>query len=289
MSVIKGVLIDLSGTIHIDKKVIPGAIEAIQRLKASKIPFRFATNTTKVSSKQLVDKLNALGFDVEEKEVFTSLSACRDMIKAKQLRPYLIMEDEAMEEFEGIETTNPNAVVVGLAPSKFNYEKLNEAFRLLSSNPETHLIAVHKARYFADKDEKLSMGPGGFVQGILAPSDLPDKCIELTFFKLVALEFAAGVTASTVGKPTTNFFRLALEQIDMKNTPQQVAIIGDDVSNDLGGGAEELGLHRYLVQTGKYRPEDSCKSQDLKVFKSVVEAIDHIIAQYSAADRFCQF
>jgi ribonucleotide monophosphatase NagD (HAD superfamily) len=37
---IRGVLIDLSGTIHIDKKVIPGAIEAIQRLKQSKIPFR---------------------------------------------------------------------------------------------------------------------------------------------------------------------------------------------------------------------------------------------------------
>jgi ribonucleotide monophosphatase NagD (HAD superfamily) len=37
---IRSVLIDLSGTIHIDKKVIPGAVEAIQRLKQSKIPFR---------------------------------------------------------------------------------------------------------------------------------------------------------------------------------------------------------------------------------------------------------
>lgn len=41
MSAIKGVLIDLSGTIHIDKKVIPGAIEAVQRLKSSEIPFRY--------------------------------------------------------------------------------------------------------------------------------------------------------------------------------------------------------------------------------------------------------
>ena len=40
MSVIKGVLIDLSGTIHIDAKVIPGAVEAIQRLKKSQIPLR---------------------------------------------------------------------------------------------------------------------------------------------------------------------------------------------------------------------------------------------------------
>jgi ribonucleotide monophosphatase NagD (HAD superfamily) len=40
MSAIKGVLIDLSGTIHIDNKVIPGSVEAIQRLRASNIPFR---------------------------------------------------------------------------------------------------------------------------------------------------------------------------------------------------------------------------------------------------------
>lgn len=37
---IRAVLIDLSGTIHIDNKVIPGAIEAIQRLRKSNIPFR---------------------------------------------------------------------------------------------------------------------------------------------------------------------------------------------------------------------------------------------------------
>jgi FMN phosphatase YigB (HAD superfamily) len=37
----------------------------------------------------------------------------------------------------------------------------------------------------------------------------------------------------------------------MENTPQQVAIIGDDVSNDLGGGAEQLGLHRFLGKSYK--------------------------------------
>ena len=34
------------------------------------------------------------------------------------------MEDEALDEFSHIDQTNPNAVVVGLAPSKFNYEKV---------------------------------------------------------------------------------------------------------------------------------------------------------------------
>lgn len=42
---------------------------------------------------------------------------------------------------------------------------MNEAFRLITNNPDIYLIAIHKAKYFADKDEELSMGPGGFVQG----------------------------------------------------------------------------------------------------------------------------
>jgi hypothetical protein len=33
----------------------------------------------------------------------------------------LVMEDAALEAFEGIDTASPNAVVVGLAPSKFDY------------------------------------------------------------------------------------------------------------------------------------------------------------------------
>ncbi|KAI8092700.1 HAD-like domain-containing protein [Halteromyces radiatus] len=83
---IKALLIDLSGTVHIDAKVIPGAIEAIKKLRINHIPFRFATNTTKVSSRKLVEKLNGLGFQVNDTDVFTSLSACRDLIRSKQLR-----------------------------------------------------------------------------------------------------------------------------------------------------------------------------------------------------------
>ncbi|KAJ2964773.1 hypothetical protein NQZ79_g291 [Umbelopsis isabellina] len=122
--IIKGLLIDLSGTIHIDKKEIPGAVEAIRKLRKSGLPYRFATNTTKESPQRLRTKLNALGFDVQDHEVRANagiISSCRDLIESQNLRPLLLMEDAAMEMFEGIDTSNPNAVVVGLAPSKFDY------------------------------------------------------------------------------------------------------------------------------------------------------------------------
>lgn len=37
------------------------------------------------------------------------------------------MEKDALEEFDGMSTTDPNAVVIGLAPSEFHYDKVKEA------------------------------------------------------------------------------------------------------------------------------------------------------------------
>ena len=47
--------------------------------------------------------------------------------------------------------------MIGLAPSKFNYEHLNEAFRLLLNGAQ--LIGIHKARYYKRKDG-MALGPG---------------------------------------------------------------------------------------------------------------------------------
>lgn len=49
---------------------------------------------------------------------------------------------------------------------------------------EAPLIAVHKARYFADKDEKLSLGPGGFVQGTTTQLSNRSMIISFTFICL---------------------------------------------------------------------------------------------------------
>ena len=52
------------------------------------------------------------------------------LVKKEGLRPLLLLEDSAAEEFSGIDLTNPNCVLVGLAPSQFQYDKLNQAFKL---------------------------------------------------------------------------------------------------------------------------------------------------------------
>lgn len=65
-----------------------------------------------------------------------------------------------------------------------------------------------------------------------------------------ALEEAANVKAEIVGKPTKGFFELALEKLKELSGEDfernEVAVVGDDVDNDLGDGARELGLKRIL-------------------------------------------
>ena len=129
--------------------------------------------------------------------------------------------------------------------SLLDYEHLNTAFRILvgennrakeaesASVPKPLLIALHKARYIQASDYALSLGPGPFVS---------------------ALEEAAQTRAVVVGKPTKLFFETVIKSFgDIRGVGEgnndihgHIAVIGDDVSADLGEGAIELGLWRAL-------------------------------------------
>ena len=99
------------------------------RLRDSGLALRFVTNTTKESKGTLLNRLKLLGFHINENEVFTSLTAARHLVEANNYRPFCLLEEDALKDFEGISMDNPNAVVMGLSPSNFCYQKLNKAFR----------------------------------------------------------------------------------------------------------------------------------------------------------------
>lgn len=86
----------------------------------------------------------------------------------------------AREDFPANTSGTHDSVVVGLAPAAFEYRQLNEAFRLLAGEEGTGkkgqvpLIVTHKARYFGDKDGKLSLGPGALsITSHKRYSDIP--------------------------------------------------------------------------------------------------------------------
>ncbi|KAJ1916136.1 Haloacid dehalogenase-like hydrolase domain-containing protein 2 [Tieghemiomyces parasiticus] len=260
---LRALLIDLSGTLHIDNQVTPRAPAAVAKLRERGVKILFCTNTTKEGSSELHQRLTRLGFTVHPDELFTSLDAARQLVERSGWNPLLFLAESARRGFPGVGESQTadgtaipkDAVVIGLSPADFHYDKLNEAFRLL--NQGAPLVAIHKARYFARPDG-LALGPGGFVE---------------------ALEYAAGVKATVVGKPERPFFQQALDRLEMQDCPCQVAMIGDDVEQDLGTGAIELGLQRILVRTGKYRPgdEDRAAVPLTAVCDNFAQAVDTIL------------
>lgn len=149
---IKCVLIDISGTLHVENSPTPNAVEALERLgivlsknllfelnlhyrlRQTKVKIRFLTNTTKESTSCLYNRLVSLGFKLSREEIFSSLSAAESILKKNKWKPFLIIAPEAMEHFTDFTLKPgqmPDAVFVGLAPTEFYYEKLNEAFKLV--------------------------------------------------------------------------------------------------------------------------------------------------------------
>ncbi|XP_019670796.1 haloacid dehalogenase-like hydrolase domain-containing protein 2 isoform X3 [Felis catus] len=147
---LKAVLVDLNGTLHIEDAAVPGAQEALKRLRGTSVMVRFVTNTTKESKQDLLERLKKLEFDISEDEIFTSLTAARNLVEQKQVRPMLLVDDRALPDFKGIQTSDPNAVVIGLAPEHFHYQILNQAFRAAALELLEELIKMSLSLEISD-------------------------------------------------------------------------------------------------------------------------------------------
>jgi ribonucleotide monophosphatase NagD (HAD superfamily) len=69
---IRGVLCDLDGTLDVGDSPLPGAIEAVDRLRAAGIGLRFLTNTTRRSRDAILEMLRGMGFRVSAEQIVTA-------------------------------------------------------------------------------------------------------------------------------------------------------------------------------------------------------------------------
>lgn len=231
----KAVLLDIEGVLHISGVPVPGGEAVVKALQAAGIPFRCVSNTTRSSRATLTSRLKRLGYDIPMSSIFTPpVAAVREIRRRGGGRCYLLATGDVHIDFEtagiplGTEEEVTRFVVIGDAGDDFTYESMNRAFRLLLQGAD--LIALEKDRYWRGaKDLMLSAGP-----------------------YVAALEYAAGVSAHLVGKPSAAFFALALD--DMGVAPRDAVMVGDDIVTDIGG-SKSAGMQAVLVRTGKYDEE----------------------------------
>jgi HAD superfamily hydrolase (TIGR01458 family) len=224
-------LFDLDGVFYNDTQPIPGGAEVIAQLRGEGIPFRFVTNTTSKGRTSLAKKLQSYGVTAEPHEIFCPAVAASAFLREKNASGVFFATADTRGEFDGVreDLAQPDYVVLGDLGDDWTYAKLNQVLRYLLGSAQ--LIALGMSRYWhANDGPRLDVGP-------IAS----------------AFAYATGQQPIVLGKPSADFFRLALR--DLQIDTAQGVMVGDDIVTDIGG-AQSAGMKTILVRTGKFRPQD---------------------------------
>ena len=228
------ILVDIEGVLHVSGEPIPGAMEAIAELRRQGHRLRFVTNNTTLSRAMLAEELRSYGIELDDSELQTTAAAAARALAGK--RVFALVIAALVEDLEGIEFVGEGAEAVLLGGADetdetgrvFSYMNLARAFAELELGAD--LYCLHKNKWW-----QTSRGPlldsGAFVAG---------------------LEYAAGVEATVLGKPSLAYFEAALAALDAE--PALTWMVGDDLESDIAG-AQRYGLKTVLVRTGKFRPD----------------------------------
>jgi HAD superfamily hydrolase (TIGR01458 family) len=229
------ILLDTDGVLHVSGSPIPGAVDAVRRLRDAGHRLRFITNSTTKSRADLVEHLRSMGVELDESELQTTGDVAARELKGK--RVLALTMPGLLDDLEGLQLIgmNADAVLVGGADEGeetgrvFSYLNLNRAFLELEAGAE--LYCLHKNRWWQTTDGP-RLDAGAFVAG---------------------LEYAADTEAIVLGKPSAAYFGAALDAIDAD--PELAWMIGDDLEGDVVG-AQRHGMRTVLVRTGKFRPDE---------------------------------
>jgi HAD superfamily hydrolase (TIGR01458 family) len=247
---VRALLLDLDGVIVVAGKAVPGSVEAIAELERRRMPYRIVTNTSLVSRATLSRYAAKLGNDIPPERFQSALSASAAYAaKAFGGKPvYVITSADGRTEFDGQrllsneEAAAPGAraaaVIVGDSPDELTHANLNRAFRLVRNG--ARLIGMHRNPWWLTPDGP-TLDSGAYVTG---------------------LEFATGVRAQIIGKPSAPFFSIAVEALrrDLgagrtRLKRSEIAMVGDDVRTDVLAG-QRAGLRGVFVLTGKHQLDE---------------------------------
>jgi HAD superfamily hydrolase (TIGR01458 family) len=231
---IDGVLLDMDGVLAVSWRPLPGAVEAVGRLRAEGVPFLVVSNTTTHTRTAFARTLTDAGLRLEPDEIVTAVVGTASYLRRHHpgARVFLLSDGDPREDLGDVDIVDAppaDVVVFGGACPDFSYEAVNDAFRMVMDG--ARLIGMHRNLYWRT-DDGLQLDAGAYIGG---------------------LEQAASVEATICGKPSPAFFA---EAVSMLGTdPARTAMVGDDVANDVLG-AQAAGLIGVLVRTGKFAASD---------------------------------
>ena len=221
---LRGVILDLDGTVYRGEEAVPGAAEVISDLHARGVVVRYVTNRANRPGAEVRRQLLAMGLACGPDDVITSADATADFLEPGPV--YVIGESGLLEALDRrrfvIDAASARTVIVSYDRG-FTYDKLAIATRLIGNG----------ARFVATNADRGLRVAGGIVPG--------------TGSIVAAVEAATGVGPLVIGKPGRLIFDMTLRSMGL--AAEDVVAVGDNLDTDIPAGAA-AGIRTAFILTG---------------------------------------
>lgn len=250
LSKIKHVALDMDGTIYMGKTLFPFTLDFLAKMRENGIGYSFLTNNPSQSVADYLKKLEGMGIEADEDNMYTTSLAAIDYIKShypQAKRLFLLGTPSMISQFEKAgfiscedsPEDKPDVLVVAFDKT-LEYSRLCRAAWWASQN--VPYIATNPDRVCPTDQEVVLVDCGSIC-----------KCIE----------HATGRQPDiTLGKPDPNMLTGILERHGLK--PEEIAMVGDRIYTDTAM-AHNAGAFGVLVLSGETTLETAMKvAEDAK-------------------------
>ena len=224
----KGFICDMDGVIYLGNQLLPGVREFVSWLNENDKQFLFLTNSSERSPKELRQKLQRMGLDIDEEHFYTSALATAAFLKeqAPGCSVFAIGEAGLLNALYDAGITmndvNPDYVVVGEGRS-YSLDTLTKATNLVMQGAQ--LIGAN-----SDVSGPIENGIAPACRALIAP-----------------IEMATGKQAYFCGKPNPLMMRTGLKMLNCHSA--EAVMVGDRMDTDVISGMES-GMSTVLVLSG---------------------------------------
>ena len=238
-------VLDMDGTFYLGERILPGAAEFLQAVKAAGKEYLFFTNNSSRSPRDYMAKLERMGCPITRDEIMTS----GDVTIRPDKTVYLVGTPPLVESFTeaGIRLVDekPDLVVIGF-DTTLTYEKLSKACTFIREG----------AVFLATHLDINCPTETGFIP------DCGSFC--------AAISLSTGKQPKYLGKPFAETVEMVLDKTGY--SAGEVAFVGDRLYTDVATGVKN-GAAGVLVLTGETHPEDVAGSdvQPDAIFASLGE------------------
>ena len=224
-------VLDLDGVVWLTGRPIPGADEAVARLRGAGVRVLFATNNSSPTLAELRRRLDRCGIGAADEDLLRSADVAAGLLQPGTTAIVLgddgIVEALAARGVTVVQEEPAEAVVVGWTRG-FTFDAVDRAARAVRAG----------ARLIGTNEDPTFPTPDGLVPGAGA--------------LLAAVSTAAEATPEVAGKPHRP---TAQAIVDRVGEGELRAVVGDRPSTD-GAMADELGVPFALVLSGVTREGD---------------------------------